>query len=60
MAPLGIEVGVLRSAVLSGAAGALLVLLRALVYLGAPQLGLQSVQCKDYKLETQRAGSEQW
>lgn len=40
MAPLGIEVGVLQSAVLSGAAGALLVLLRALVYLGAPQLGL--------------------
>lgn len=52
MAQLGSEAGVLQSAVLSDAAGVLLVLLRVLVHLGAPQLGLQSVQCKDYKLET--------
>lgn len=54
----GSVAGVLQNAVL--AAAALLVQVRALVHQGAPQLGLQSVQCKDYKLETHRAGSELW
>lgn len=51
MLQLGSVAGILQSAVLSGAPGALLLWLRALVYLNAPEWGLQSVQYKFSVLE---------
>lgn len=56
----GSMAGVLPHAVLFGAAGALLVQLKALAYWGAPEVGLQSVQYKYPRLDAQRAGSEPW